>query len=336
MKARAWTLGLLVAAATGADAAPVRPVNPKASPEAIALLQHLHDMSGKGTMAGQHSAPLMASTRLVTAQRNTGRYPAVFGQDFGFDRPGSWDGIDFRQRIVDEAIARHKDGYVITLMWHAVRPTEDEPVTFRESIQAELTDAEWTELTTPGTKLNERWKSQVDVIAWHLKQLRHAKVPVLWRPYHEMNGAWFWWGHKPGDGGYKKLYRMLFERLTTFHGLDNLLWVYNANEVTEGQHPYATYYPGDDVVDVLATDVYRGGFAQADYEELLALAKDKPIALGEVGHPPTPEILKAQPRWTWFMVWGDLEGSRAGAELRATYASEEVVTRDELPWVKGR
>ncbi len=95
-------------------------------------------------------------------------------------------------------------------MWHAVRPTEDEPVTFRESVQGELTDQEWTELVTPGTQLNERWKSQVDVIAWFLKQLKYARVPVLWRPYHEMNGAWFWWGQKKGEDGFKKLWQMMF------------------------------------------------------------------------------------------------------------------------------
>jgi len=90
-------------------------------------------------------------------------------------------------------------------MWHAVRPTEDEPVTFRESIQGELIDQEWQDLITAGTEINERWKSQVDVIVWFLKQLRNANVPVLWRPYHEMNGDWFWWGRKAGDAGAEKL-----------------------------------------------------------------------------------------------------------------------------------
>ncbi len=58
-------------------------------------------------------------------------------------------------------------------------------------------------------------------------------------------------------------------------------------------------------MDILATDVYRGGFARKDYEGLQALAGDKPIALGEVGRLPPPEILHDQPRWTWFMLWGD-------------------------------
>ena len=182
-----------------------KPVNPNASPQAVQLLDYVYSVSGKQILTGQHCAPLAGSTRLSVVDRTTKHYPAVFGQDFGFDVPGYWDGINYRQRIVDEAISRHNDGFIITLMWHAAPPTQDEPVSFRESIQGELTEKEWKDLITPGTTINERWKSQVDVIAWFLKQLRYADVPVLWRPYHEMNGDWFWWGKKPGADGYKKV-----------------------------------------------------------------------------------------------------------------------------------
>jgi mannan endo-1,4-beta-mannosidase len=313
-----------------------KPVTPSPSPEAAKLLDFIHGISGKNTLTGQHNAPMFGSLQLASVYKSLGVYPAVFGQDFGFSAPGDWDGINFRQQTVDEAIRRHQEGFIVTLMWHAVPPTEEEPVAFQSSIQSKITDQHWSELLKPGTKIHERWKSQVDVIAWHLKQLRHANVPVLWRPYHEMNGAWFWWGKKTGENGYKKLYRMLFERLVDFHGLNNLLWVYNCNEVREGIAPYAACYPGDDVVDILATDVYRGGFDQADYEQLLALANEKPIALGEVGAPPTPAILEKQPRWTWFMSWGDPSNAyRDGGALKDIYACERTITWEKLPWVKN-
>ena len=307
----------------------VRPVNPDASPEAVALLQYIHSISGKQTMGGQHCNPLVGDTRLATTEKNIGVYPALFGQDFGFSPVGTWDGINYRQRMVDDAIRRHHEGFVISFMWHAVRPIEQEPVDFRTGIQSELTDEEWADLITPGTETHERWKSQVDVIAWHLQQLRDAGVPVLWRPYHEMNGDWFWWGKKPGDDGYKKLWRMMYDRLTNFHGLNNLIWVYNCNEISgDNIDPYDAYYPGDDVVDILATDVYRGGFAQHDYDGLLEVAGGKPIAIGECGTPPTAEILAAQPKWVWFMIWGDPRGR----ELRDLYDSEQVLDVTELPW----
>jgi mannan endo-1,4-beta-mannosidase len=236
---------------------------------------------------------------------------------------------------VDEAIKRYHQGFIITLMWHAVPPTQDEPVTFRESIQSDLTDEEWNDLITPGTLIHERWKSQVDVIAWFLKQLRFARVPVLWRPYHEMNGGWFWWGKKEGDDGYKKLWRMMYDRFVIFHGLNNLIWVYNTNEFKDGVDPHDTFYPGDDVVDIIATDVYSEGFNQVNYEQILELAGDKPIALGEVGQVPGLDKIKGQPRWSWFMQWGEPGGfGRDFQSYREIYDSEEALTHDELPWVE--
>lgn len=313
----------------------VSPVTPNASPEAVKLLHYIYSISGNHTLTGQHSVPLLGSLRLNIAYRATWHYPAVFGQDFGFDQPGTWDGINYRQQIVDEAIRRHEEGFIITLMWHAVRPVEDEPVAFRESIQGELTDKEWKDLITPGTEVNERWKSQVDVIAFFLKQLRNAKVPVLWRPYHEMNGDWFWWGKKGGDDGYKKLYRMLYDRLVNFHKLNNLIWVYNCNEVKNGVDPYETYYPGNDVADILATDVYSEGFNKLNYDQLLALAGDKPVALGEVGAAPAVDKLREQPRWTWFMMWGEPGGFGGGFKTTMDlFGSETALTLEELPWVK--
>lgn len=151
-----------------------KPVTPEPSPEAVKLLEYLYGISGRQTLVGQHCAPLVATTQLPTVEKWTGHYPALCGFDFGFSAPGTWDGINFRQQIVDEAIRRNNEGFIITIMWHAVPPTEDEPVDFRKSIQGHITGRQWLDLITPGTAVNERWKSQVDVIAFFLKQLKNA------------------------------------------------------------------------------------------------------------------------------------------------------------------
>lgn len=319
------------------NCAPAQLVTPNATAEATALYNYLKSISGNHTLTGQHNAPLEQSLQLSVVHRNTNEYPAVFGQDFGFSYPGYWDGINYRQRIVDEAIARHQQGFIITLMWHAVPPTMDEPMEFKEAIQSKMNDADWNEMITPGTRLNERWKSQVDVIAWFLKQLKYAQVPVIWRPYHEMNGSWFWWGRKKGDDGYKKLYQMMYDRLVNFHGLNNLIWVYNCNEVKSGVDSYETYYPGDQFVDVLATDVYSENYNESNYKEMCALADKtgKLMALGEVGKYPTVSQLKDQPRWVWLMCWGGPDSF--GNQVRSVselYQSEQAITHRELPWVK--
>lgn len=310
------------------------PVNPDASQKAKELLSYIYSISGTKTLSGQHSVPLDGSNRLFGVYRHTQHYPAVFGQDFGFSPEGSWDGINFRQRIVDEAIKRHKEGFIISLMWHAVRPIDEEPVSFGASIQGELTKKEWEDLFIPGTIVHERWESQVDVIAWFLKQLQRADVPILWRPYHEMNGPWFWWGDKKGENGYKKLWIMFYERLVKFHRLNNLIWVFNANEVKTGVGNYEAYYPGDAYVDILATDVYTEDFNQENYDELLALANNKPIALGEVGKVPSLQILEAQPRWAWYMFWHEPHRLNENKETTIdTYKSDRVISFKELPWI---
>lgn len=307
-----------------------KPVTPNASSEASALLTYLYSISGNYTLTGQHTAPQQALKRMEETQATLGVMPAVFSQEFGYARRDEWDGHNFRQRLVDEAIRRHGEGFVIALMWHAVRPIEDEPVQFKESVQGGLTPAEWTDLLTPGTAINERWKSQVDVIAFFLKQLRDANIPVLWRPYHEMNGRWFWWGRTPDPEFFKKLYRMMFDRFVNYHKLNNLVWVYGANEHRLVTVSYERCYPGADVVDVLGTDVYTGGYAQRDYEELLALANGKPIGIFECGTPPSVEVLKAQPKWTTFILWDPPKPDTP----KESYTCEQALTLNRLPWVK--
>ena len=330
MKTKTLTLFLLLLASSNAAAREFEPVNRNASPEARKLLAYLYGLGGTHTLAGQHNYNHELNKYMGVAHDLTGKYPAVWGTDFilGGAR-------DYGPEIVEEAIRKHREGYVVTLMWHAGRPQDDPPYGWKESIQGELTAKEWEELTTPGTPLNLRWQAQADSVAAHLKQLRDPRVPVLSRPYHEMNGVWFWWGAKPGPGGYRKLWRMLFDRFTNVHRLDNLLWVWNANAPRDiprdEAYGYRPYYPGADYVDVLATDVYHFDYEQKDYDELLDLASGKPVALGEVGELPKAEILEAQPRWCWFMVWSSwLVTDNTPERVKEIYAHPRTLTRDEV------
>ncbi|MGC2546239.1 MAG: glycosyl hydrolase, partial [Silvibacterium sp.] len=281
------------------------PVNPHASPEARALLQYLDSISGRFTLTGQHNFPNDASRWTDRAYDLTGRYPTLFGQDFGFSGGDDKDSVESRPAMIAEVKRQYQNGAVIALTWHAVRPTDDEPVTFHDSVQGHLSDFEWHELLTPGTDLNKRWCAQVDVVAGYLKQLRDAHVPVLFRAYHEMNGNWFWWGGRPGPDGSAALYRQIYDRFVNYHHLDNIVWVWNVNAPSPNAGSIADYYPGPQYVDVVTMDIY-GEFKPEYYTDVLALAAGKPIALAEVGAAPTAEILAEQPRWAYFMVWSNL------------------------------
>lgn len=301
--------------------------DPNVTQEAQDLLDFIYDISGKQILSGQHNYPADRADCSGQAAAIAGKYPALWGQDFGFSKDDK-DATSHRQATIDEAKVQHAAGAVITLMWHAVRPIEDEPVTFKEGVCGKLTDVEWNDLLTPGTATHIRWERQVDVVAFFLKQLCDANIPVLWRPYHEMNGDWFWWGYRTGAQGYTALWKMLFQRLTIYHDLHNLIWVWNNNAPRGTVLPFPDCFPGHDCVDILATDVYGSDYKQSHYNDLLSLAEGKPIALGEVGGLPTPEILDAQPNWAWFMVWtSHITNANTPEEVRAIYDYPRTLNR---------
>lgn len=325
---------LLIITSLPVSGQPFKPVNKNASPEVQKLLAYLYEIDEPHTLAGQHNYNHEMDRYTNRAQEIGGRFPAIWGTDFIWSGPQ-----DPGERIVAEAIAQQRAGSIVTLMWHSGRPMDEPPFRWSESIQGEVTEAEWIEITTPGTDLHARWRDQADQIAAHLKQLRDAGVPVLWRPYHEMNGVWFWWGDKKGEEGFAKLWRLLYDRFVNYHQLNNLIWVWNANAPRDipgdEAFSYKDYYPGHEYVDVLATDVYNFDYEQKDYEELLDLAEGRVIALGEVGELPKPEILEAQPRWAWFMVWSSwLETHNTLERVMTIYNSAETLTREEVDLFK--
>jgi mannan endo-1,4-beta-mannosidase len=304
-------------------------VNPNASPEARTLYRYLQQISGHKTLSGQHNTPGHKPVSAMSDQirQITGKDPAVWGSDFGFTATGN-DGIDNRPALIAEAIRQHRQGSIITMTWHSVCPLDNEPNEWKKSVWHKMTEAQWQELITPGTPLHRRWLAQLDVVAVYLKQLRDAQVPVLWRPFHEMNGNWFWWGEKRGEQGIKALWRLEYGHFVHQLHLDNLIWVWSPS--SPDARGLTDFYPGPDYVDVLALDLYLG-FRPDYYDGLLKLAAGKPIAMGEVGKLPAPAVLDAQPRWVWFLEWNTmLTGSNKPEQIQALYNDPRLLSRDDV------
>lgn len=299
-------------------------VNPNATREANALYAYLSKISGKSTLSGQHNYGHELNRSSDTIRSYTGKYPAVWGTDFGWI---------LGSKLVDEVINQHKKGSVITLMYHMPRPFDADTV--KRSTWKKLTDEQWNDLVTPGTEINRLWMARMDTVAFYLKKLQDAKVPVLWRPFHEMNGGWFWWGNRPGPDGYQKMWKLLYDRFTNYHKLNNLIWVWNANapriKKDDDAMAYDLFYPGNDYVDVLAADIYNNDYRQSHHDQLLALGKGKLIAMGEIGDVPPPSVLEQQPKWCWFMIWARFPWTdNTPEEIKALYGSDRVLTRDEV------
>ena len=332
------------------------------SPEATALLTLLKSLAGRYILSGQHNYISTGSLYTDRVEQALGKRPLVWGSDFSFALGASEVGgryhcgplnisdpgetphlLDItaeqsRDAMIAEAIAQHARGHIITLMWHCPQPQHGDIAPDYASVWAMENRPDqhsWHALTTPGTALHTQWLTQIDRIAVYLARLRDARVPVLWRPYHEMNGVWFWWCNQQGADGFAKLWRLMHERFTRYHQLDNLLWVWNANAPRaipgDEAFDYPLFYPGGEYVDVLAADVYRNDYRPSHHDNLLSLADGRPIALGEVGQLPTPEILATQPRWAWFMPWGCLVfKSNTEESLSALYQDPRVLSLGDV------
>jgi mannan endo-1,4-beta-mannosidase len=319
----------------------IDPVTPNASPESKALLKYIYSISGKYTLSGQHNFPASGERNTLFAADYIGKTPVVWSQDFGFAAEGDKDSYLSRSAIIQEAIRQHAKGAIIALCWHAVPPTAEEPVTFQPlpgkdpaaplaSVQGRLTEKQFRDILTPGTDLYKQWLKQVDNIAKYLKQLQDAKVPVMWRPYHEMNGDWFWWGGRY-EGKYTTaaLYRQIFDRLVNYHKINNLIWVWSVDRPAQEGREFDKYYPGTKYLDILAIDIYGNDFNQKYYEGLLALSEGKPVTLGEVGNPPAPEILEKQPGWVYWVVWsGMVRGTSVADYEKHTNGSRALFFED--------
>ena len=283
-----------------ASAAPPGPAGVTATDE----LAYLRSLTGSHTLSGQQGGANNNPGQWVTKVHDiTGEYPAVWGGDFGF----SQDDINNRQTVINYAKAEWAAGTLPALMMHACRPdvaTCDFSTGSNPVQGSSLTDAEWTQLITNGTTLNTDYKQKLDQFVPYFQQLKDAGIPVLFRPLHEMNEGWAWWGGRPGANGSAKLYQITHDYLVS-KGLTNIIWVWALKDVAGGASQAASYYPGNAYVDVVALDVWVQKFPATDWYNALntIAAGQKPMALAEVGSVPQPAQMATQPKWVYWSVW---------------------------------
>ena len=194
------------------------------------------------------------------------------------------------------------------------------------------TEFDATNATVEGTWENKVFTEDLKNAAAYLKLLRDADIPVLWRPFHEAAGGWFWWGKDAAS--FKSLWIAMFNYFKT-EGLDNLIWVWT----TEGND--ADWYPGDQYVDIVGRDVYNKETADcvSEYTSIAENYGNKIVSLSECG---TVGLISEQwasgARWSWFMPWYDGTNEDGSPVVHADEAwwkdamsQEFVVSREELP-----
>ena len=242
-----------------------------------------------------------------------GDLPAVLSFDLGHIELGddkNLDGVPF-ERIRKEAINHFDHGGMITLSWHLDNPLSEGTSWVADSLK----DIEKNTVAAvlKGGEKHELFLGWLDKVADFLNSLETpygVRVPVVFRPWHEHTGSWFWWGQDNCTAEqYKALWQMTAERLRD-NGVVNALLAYSPGTEPDGDaNKYLERYPGDEIIDVLGLDSYcfapeADTLQIANYAQTLdknlgmiaKIAKDhgKAMALTETGY----EGIKTENWWT--------------------------------------
>jgi mannan endo-1,4-beta-mannosidase len=314
------------------------PANSNATNEAKMLLQYLVTLSGKKVLSGQESmwndGSGFPSTRDKYVNQKTGKYPALYTSDFG---DFGTSNLSDRTKVVSNAIAYHNKGSIIAFQYHMIQPDLADGSGFSAMNIKGSTYTKIPEILTSGSALNKEFNKRLDELAGYFKTLENNKIAILWRPFHEMNGDWFWWSYQDR---FKDLWIYTFNYLTKTKQCNNLLWVFGVNWYASGSTGKATpefYYPGHQYVDVLGCDFYTEyghAYDKRVHDALRTLGGGKPIAIAENGTmPDLSALLTQQPYWVYWSTWWGFEGSEKGntdALYTKNYGLAAVITQDEI------
>ncbi|MDX1430320.1 MAG: glycosyl hydrolase, partial [Rhodothermales bacterium] len=294
----------------------------------------------------------------------TGAYPAVYGWELGDLENGvaaNLDTVNFKemQGWIREGYRR---GGIITISWHMDNP---------QSGGSAWDTTRAVHTIVPGGRNHDLYLTWLDRFVEFVGGLKTGSfswlgigkpVPIIFRPFHEHTGSWFWWGKDnvtPEE--YVRLWRFTIEYLRDKKGLHNLIYAYST-DVFDTEEEYLEHYPGDDYVDILGYDDYHSLRSDETVSEmterlrklvLLAEARGKIAALTETGsegvrdpHWWTNRLLRAVEsdpiarRIAWALVWRNANfkhhyapyaGHPSASDFVAFYQSPFVLFGDKLP-----
>lgn len=311
---------------------------------AKALYQYLCESYGKQVLLGQHDT-IGTSAETDMIYKTTGKYPAIRFGDLMLATENDSITTDTEMKIAMDWASN--DG-IVGYMWHWAAPDDKreyyadqtdfdiKKAVTKENI-AELSLEDIKKLQKDG-KISKECVAvvhDIDTVSEKLSTLRDEGIAVLWRPLHEASNGDFWWGND--KEAYKWLWKLMYERQTKYHKLNNLIWVWSAQN--------ADWYVGDEYCDVLSCDVYDDGNKDAQVNIMLflqSISKNKPIAMSECGSfPDIQSIADEKAMWAFIGQWGGnylmtddgklAEENNTAAELIKMYNNNLTLTRDKLP-----
>ncbi len=262
----------------------------------LKVLTDIYNDNGKILVGEEINVGETAAYPIEQYMNACGEAPSILGMDlacYGAQLMSCTE--NYKNDLLKSLIDYCRDGGVITASSHFQNPTGN--WTSSGLCRGFLGEENiWEELVTPGTPLNRDFVRELNVDAAFLRELDNNDIPILWRPYHEMNGGWFWWCLKQENGylidsrSFTELWKYTYNYYENVLGLKNLVWVYSPNNDTGGLVDVDYGYPGDAYVDMTGLDWYSNGKYEIGeklkegvtaYDKMMA--HGMPVALTEYG-----------------------------------------------------
>lgn len=252
-----------------------------ANTPAYKLIKRLRTLEKVGIMIGHQDDPVYGRNWKWDVGKSdvlsvTGDYPAVMGFDLGEIELGhikNLDGVPF-DRIRNEIIAQYKRNGIITLSWHP-----HNPVTGKSAWDP---SGNAVKEIFPEGSMYSKFDGWLKIVAGFINSLKTedgVKIPIIFRPWHEMSGGWFWWGKESCTSEeYKRLYMLTHDKLEKEYHCDNIVWAFSPNS---GYNDFMKYYPGSSYVDILGVDLYEFDKDNAKYQKSLKHDLDEITQIGK-------------------------------------------------------
>jgi mannan endo-1,4-beta-mannosidase len=211
----------------------------------------------------------------------SGEHPGLIGYDLGhieLDSINNLDGVPF-SRMKEDIRKNYERGGVNTISWHPNNPLDfsktawdKENFTIRKILSSEANKKQF-----------EKTLDKLAAFFLSLKDSQGRDIPVIFRPYHEHTGSWFWWGadHCTPEE-YKQFWRFTVDYLQKTKKVHNLLIAYSTDNFKNKEH-YLERYPGDQYVDILGFDTYHRNPPASD-SAFIANAKRMTATIRELGN----------------------------------------------------
>lgn len=252
----------------------------------------------------------------------TGKYVGLIGGDLGWYQSDSYP--------VSRLIDHWNDGGLVTLSWHADNPfTSGYNVRINSVDESDKIDFKSLVKSAPESEAKTNFRKEVELIARALVKLKNSGVTVIWRPFHEMNGDFFWWGidqyndRQTNVEDFKLLWEDLYITLVHEYDLDNLIWVYSAIPTLGWNAKSTAYYPGSEYVDLVGVDHYGEEPAYPNFNELSSFGKT--MVLSEAG-----PIGNAYGNWDEMELVNKIKGKAAYFLQWHSWTNAEVAIVDNL------